>query len=330
MPTMSSCTKICLASLATGHMQMSYPPPLKSAFNPYTSSGGTDYDMTSPLRADGSNFPCKAYLSLLGTPQGAAVASWSAGGTYNFSVAGGASHGGGSCQASLSVDGGGTFRVLHSYQGGCPSQNQESSFQFTVPADTPASEGAVFAWTWFNNLGNREMYMNCAVVDIAAAIGSLSGVNGGDSVPVAFANRPALFVANIGNGCRTVDSTNVQFPNPGPDVDSTGATTPPVGNCGSYQGDYGYGPGANSNGGVGEGSADTTCSSSCSLSSPLGDPEVESEPYSTPLSGSDGSGKSWTPGNDWPDWFLSDAARPRGRTDLLNFVLVLLLTYCLL
>ncbi|KAL2136211.1 hypothetical protein VTI74DRAFT_4841 [Chaetomium olivicolor] len=145
-------------------MEMSYPPPLKSKANP-NSGEQVDYSMTSPLKADGSDFPCKGYLSLLNTTQAKPVASWTAGQTYNFTISGGAAHGGGSCQAALSVDGGKTFRVLHSYEGGCPRQGQ-SSFPFAVPGDTPTAQGAVFGWTWFNNLGNREMYMNCAVVDI--------------------------------------------------------------------------------------------------------------------------------------------------------------------
>ncbi|SPQ21449.1 929d6a52-ad34-4064-82d9-33fe97cffd52 [Thermothielavioides terrestris] len=194
--------------LTTAHMEMTSPPPLKSKSNPHTSPSNVDYSMTSPLHADGSDFPCKGYLSLLGSPDGQAVATWTAGGTYNFTVAGGAPHGGGSCQAALSVDAGRTFRVLHSYEGGCPGLSPQSSFGFVLPHDVPATKGAVFAWTWFNNLGNREMYMNCAVVDVAG------GSGGGGSEKVAFGSRPVIFKANVGNGCRTVDSANVKFPDP--------------------------------------------------------------------------------------------------------------------
>lgn len=59
-----------------------------------------------------------------------------------------AAHGGGSCQASLSFDNGETWKVLHSFVGGCPrgvaphsnmgSNNQ--TFRFLVPANTKAGD----------------------------------------------------------------------------------------------------------------------------------------------------------------------------------------------
>ncbi|KAG7289247.1 hypothetical protein NEMBOFW57_005612 [Staphylotrichum longicolle] len=113
------------------------PPPLP--LNPHTPPASTDYALTSPLRPDGSDYPCKGALALLGTPAAAPVATWTAGAAYNFTVSGGAAHGGGSCQAALSVDGGRTFRVVHSYEGGCPAPaGGESSFGFGVPGDVGA------------------------------------------------------------------------------------------------------------------------------------------------------------------------------------------------
>ncbi|KAK3328163.1 hypothetical protein B0T19DRAFT_400950 [Cercophora scortea] len=211
--------------LTAAHMLLSSPPALRYKDNPYAGSN-TDYSLTSPLHPDGSDFPCKGSLTLLGTPQAQSVASWTAGQSYSMTISGGAPHGGGSCQASISIDSGKTFRVIHSYIGGCPlAEGEESSFGFKVPGDVPAMKGAVFAWTWFNKLGNREMYMNCAVVDIVG-----SGGGGGESV--GFEERPMVFTANIGNGCRTVDSTDVRIPDPGPDVDFGGSgAVPPTGSC---------------------------------------------------------------------------------------------------
>ena len=322
-----------LGTHTTAHMQLTYPPPLKSKSNPNTTPANIDYSMTSPLKTDGSDFPCKGYLPLRNTPQGQAVASWSAGGRYNFTVSGGAPHGGGSCQAALSVDGGATFRVVHSYEGGCPLLQGDSSFGFAVPADTPGVRGAVFAWTWFNRLGNREMYMNCAVVDIVAG-------GGRGRVKVAFADRPGLFRANIGNGCRTVESADVRFPDPGPDVDGGGGATAPVGSCGGSAAGSGSeggsggseGSGGGSEGGSGEGSTLTLASpSSQSLSySPTGcqaalhhTATCTSTPASDPASG-------WTPGNDWPDWFRSEAPQPTGWVFLAVLLWVLSFTYHLL
>ncbi|KAL2166306.1 hypothetical protein VTG60DRAFT_2965 [Thermothelomyces hinnuleus] len=281
-------TILALAGAVAAHMQMRYPPPLRSSYNPHAAAAGdVDYSMTSPLRADGSDFPCKGSLALLGTPLlGRAVATWSAGGEYNFTLAaGGAPHGGGSCQAALSVDGGRTFRVLHSYEGACPAAaaaaaaaaapggEGENAFRFAVPADVPATRGAVFAWTWFNNLGNREMYMNCAVVDITAAAG---GSGSGKEKKVAFTSRPGLFVANIGNGCRTIEGTDVKFPDPGPDVDSQGTPAPPTGNCGSSHG----ASEENSPGSPGEASS-STGANDAPFSSP-GDGQPEPDSTQTP------------------------------------------------
>jgi hypothetical protein len=317
-------------------MEMTYPPPLKSKANPNAAAANdVDYSMTSPLKADGSDFPCKGYLSLVGTPQGKAVATWVAGGRYNFSVAGGAPHGGGSCQAALSFDCGKTFRVVHSYEGGCPGLGTSSAFDFQLPGDVPATQGAVFAWTWFNKLGNREMYMNCAVVDVTA--GS-SGRGGG----VSFASRPALFVANLGNGCKTVDSANVKFPDPGPDVDA-GLATPPTGSCGataaagSGSGSAGSGTGAGTGSGAGSGSSSAGASSGGSSTSVVtpspshdsGGCEASSQPAGAGTGGD--SGKGWKPGNDWPAGFNSAVSSKASRYHFLAiFSWAAVFAYCIL
>ncbi|KAH6608018.1 extracellular [Trichoderma cornu-damae] len=207
-----------LVTVANGHMEMKSPPPLRSKFNP-NSGSDIDYSMTAPLSASGSDFPCKGYQKLLGTPEGASVATWAPGGSYGFTVTGSANHGGGSCQASLSYDRGQTWKVVHSYIGGCPPQ-QDSNWNFTVPGDAPAGE-ALFAWTWFNNIGNREMYMNCAAVTI--------GGGKKRSASTAFASRPDMFVANVGDGVCTFEGKDVEFPQPGPDVNSNSQGTAPPG-----------------------------------------------------------------------------------------------------
>lgn len=320
LPTMA------LAMGSSAHMSMIYPAALKSKNNPHAGYD-IDYSITSPLSADGSNFPCKGYLSLLGTPQGKSVATWNAGGSYNFTIAGGANHNGGSCQASLSLDGGKTFRVLHSYEGGCPASGT-SSYNFRVPADVPPTEGAIFAWSWFNNLGNREMYMNCAVVDIVGG--------GGSAEKVSFASRPTLFKANVGNGCTTVESVNVKFPQPGPDLDSNGASAPPVGNCGGAA-DPGTGSGAGSGAVSGSGASPGGGSSGeqaapTSVPSRSRDCQTNPRPTAAPSSDKSGGGpRLWTPGNDWPDWFQSAATRgPAPGHLVLSVFAVMTWAYCVL
>ena len=61
-------------------MQMSYPAPLNSTFNPHTVEP-KDYSMTSPLV---NNSPAGSYLSLLGTAEGAPTAVWEAGSNQKF------------------------------------------------------------------------------------------------------------------------------------------------------------------------------------------------------------------------------------------------------
>ncbi|KAI9158370.1 hypothetical protein HJFPF1_06364 [Paramyrothecium foliicola] len=214
-----------LASVASAHMEMLFPAPFKSKANP-NAGQDIDYSMVDPLAQDGSNFPCKGYHSLFGTPAGAATADFTPGSSYEIKVAGGANHNGGSCQASLSYDKGATWTVIHSYIGNCPVQG-ESSYPFTVPADAPGGE-AIFAWTWFNKVGNREMYMNCAAVNIAGGAAKRQA-------SAAFSSRPSMFVANVGNGCKVPETVDVEFPNPGPDVTTDAAATKgaPEGDCGS-------------------------------------------------------------------------------------------------
>lgn len=151
-------TIVLLAGQAAAHMAITYPPPLRSKENPF-SGQNIDYSITSPLSASGSDFPCKGTLNLLGTAAASPVATWQAGQQYNMTIAGGANHNGGSCQASLSFDSGKTFTVIHSYIGNCPVAGT-SSLTFTLPADTPSAKDALFAWTWFNNVGNRELYVH--------------------------------------------------------------------------------------------------------------------------------------------------------------------------
>lgn len=204
-----------LCGLAEAHMEMINPPPFRSRDNPFTTE--IDYDMTNPLNRDGSNFPCKGYHNLFDTPQGASVATWQPGETHTIVLSGSTFHGGGSCQASISYDRGQTFTALKSWIGNCPLH---PDWTFVLPGDAPAGE-AIFAWTWYNKFGNRELYMNCAHVTIGGANG---GVMGG---------RPGMFAANIGNGCSTVEGADVLFPAPGPDVENTsGDCAPPQGACG--------------------------------------------------------------------------------------------------
>ncbi|KAL1899892.1 hypothetical protein Sste5346_002758 [Sporothrix stenoceras] len=207
-----------LVALAHGHMIMNTPQPYSSPAV-----------VNAPLNADGSNFPCQ--LTAGGSlSAGSASNSYALGSEQELKFTGQAVHGGGSCQVSITYDSNpsasSTWKVIRSIEGGCPAQGQTGNmgddasaadpytYNFTVPDNIPTGS-VTLAWTWFNKIGNREMYMNCAPVTLTGTSGSQSN----------FDSLPDMFVANVGNGCGTVDSTDLLFPNPGGDVVSMNGAT---------------------------------------------------------------------------------------------------------
>ncbi|CUS14943.1 unnamed protein product [Tuber aestivum] len=245
---------LCVVGPATAHMSMSDPPPLRYKTNPHKTV--EDYDYNAPLDPSGSNYPCKGYHNDLGTPGAKSVVTWSQGGSYRLQFAGSSTHAGGSCQASLSFDGGNTWTVIKSWIGGCvkPDPNGDQTFEFKIPDNVPGGE-ALFAWTWFNNQGNREMYMNCAVVTISG--GRKSRSIPADELVTPRASGSSIFLANIGNGCTTVDGKDVAFPDPGSQVEYGGIQenrAGPRGSCGSGPRSTGSGESTSGSGGGSGGS----------------------------------------------------------------------------
>ncbi|KAL1743048.1 hypothetical protein HDZ31DRAFT_41793 [Schizophyllum fasciatum] len=184
--------------------------------------------MTSPLEKTGANFPCKGYLS--DSTGKESVASWPAGSTQTVTLEGSAIHNGGSCQLSISEDGGSTWKVIKSFMGNCPASAGGVSLSVTIPSDVKSGD-VIFAWSWNNNTGNREFYMNCAVVTIE---------NGGAGL----SSYPDMFVAQLSsiNSCTIPEGVDVEYPNPGSQVERVeGKLGAPVGNCGSSSGGGGGG-----------------------------------------------------------------------------------------
>jgi hypothetical protein len=235
-------TLLGLAWTASAHMTMSKPPPFGHPNN-------------SPLAADGSDFPCKfsASYSADNTP----ATTFSLGSVQPLDFVGTAVHGGGSCQISITYDKiptkASTWKVIYSIEGGCPARNvagnlpadnanlpDPDTYSFTVPSSLPTGNATV-GWTWFNNVGNREMYMNCGPITITGGSSKRDEVfdpqNGTELVTrdqAAYEALPNMFVANIGNGCGTVSSTDLIFPDPGSVVDKLAATphyASPTGKC---------------------------------------------------------------------------------------------------
>jgi hypothetical protein len=154
-----------LASTVSAHMQLSKPYPIRSPLNK-DAKGQKDYSYTNPLSSSGSDYPCKGYAK----DDFVAVDTWAPGSSQEMELEGSATHGGGSCQLSLTYDQGKTFKVIESMLGDCPIAKK---YKFDIPSDAPAGD-ALFAWTWFNKVGNREMYMNCAMITIGGSGGRAS------------------------------------------------------------------------------------------------------------------------------------------------------------
>ncbi|KAK4052189.1 hypothetical protein OIV83_002484 [Microbotryomycetes sp. JL201] len=210
------------------HIELAYPPAIKSTHDPQTAEPDKDYSMTSPLEADGSNYPAKGYATKEAFDKLKPVATLVAGQDFTWKTAGTATHDGGSCQVGISYDLLKTVAVMASYVGGkfslssiflnervvrsltildcgekgCPLQKD---YKFKVP-DIPGAEKALFWWSWFNKSGNREMYNNVAVVAVSGKAKSFKG--------------PVPFRANTfaDGSCITTEGKEWLFPNPGDQV----------------------------------------------------------------------------------------------------------------
>lgn len=194
------------------HFFITYPDPIPGS-NP-----------KDPLDASGADFPCHLADVTQGT-----VTNLQAGQTVplEFGLGAGANtavHGGGSCQISLTyktaaadLKDAANWYVIQSYIGGCPTDFTSNlnnatmcpnsypdcvnNINFMVPNEVQ-NGNAILAWTWFNNIGNREMYMNCAKVNVSGGQNQLSQL-------------PNMLVANVGNGCSSTENFNIDFPDPG-------------------------------------------------------------------------------------------------------------------
>ncbi|KAF2637988.1 hypothetical protein P280DRAFT_406031 [Massarina eburnea CBS 473.64] len=189
-----------LAALAAALMSPAYAHLIMASPKPFNNPNN------SPLLPSGLDYPCR------GPPVGSPTSTeLKVGSNQQVTFEGSTTHGGGSCQLAITMDKTPTkdskFKVIHSVEGGCPL----TPIDFSVPAELPNGD-ATFAWTWFNNIGNREMYMNCASVKISGGASDNSG----------FDKLPDMAIANIkvgaGVGCTTLEGTDAIFPNPGKSV----------------------------------------------------------------------------------------------------------------
>ncbi|ETI24548.1 hypothetical protein G647_03917 [Cladophialophora carrionii CBS 160.54] len=212
-----------LAVAADAHMIMRTPVPYgKSTLN------------NSPLDGGGADFPCKQRPGVYDAEGASNVAA--IGEPQTLSFIGGATHGGGSCQVALSTDLQPTkqskWMVIKSIIGGCPdafpgnlngdaSSTESATFQYTIPEGIAPGDYTI-AWTWFNHIGNREMYMNCGPMTVTAA--KKKRYAPAPKVSKRQASFPDIYVANIDNKqCQTPENVDLIFPNPGAYVQTAGS-----------------------------------------------------------------------------------------------------------
>ncbi|KAK5134481.1 hypothetical protein LTR08_006398 [Meristemomyces frigidus] len=176
-------TGALLATHTLAHMQLTYPPPFNATNNPHRTTPFDPY-LQYPYDCCGPHarwtYPCRGYLALLNTPQGAPTATWPAGTTQTWNMSGIGNHYGGSCQVGFSTNHGADFRVATSYEGNCPHRNAGDgaagqNFAFKVPDDLELGV-QVFAWIWYNR--EQEFNMNCAAVNITAPTSPSPGSSG--------------------------------------------------------------------------------------------------------------------------------------------------------
>ncbi|KAH8760414.1 hypothetical protein F5883DRAFT_465270, partial [Diaporthe sp. PMI_573] len=208
---------------ARGHTLMQNPVPFPSQLKD-----------NGPMKNDGSNWPCSGETEF--DPNGI-MNIWDRGSTQHLQAMGGASHGGGSCQISVTYDlkptVRSTWRVIHSIQGGCPIRNLTETnygdsattllpdiYNFTIPDWLPLGR-AVMAWTWYGRWSVPEMFMNCAPIMVLGGRGpntlaSLDISRDDSELTAQWDRAPLMFEANNGNGCWTANKGScVEFPEPG-------------------------------------------------------------------------------------------------------------------
>lgn len=204
-----------LASAANAHMIMAKPVPY-----------GVSTLNNSPLVAD---YPCKQRA---GVYDMTTMNDMAVGVPQTLSFTGSATHGGGTCQISVSLDpkpsAQSVFKIIHSIEGNCPGHDAGNgapdTFQFKIPEGFPNGEFAL-AWTWFNKVGNREMYMNCAPIN----------VTGGSDNHDLYNTLPDVQLANIPQTTCTTANDVAILPNPGKSLQrlGDGPFVNMIGDCGT-------------------------------------------------------------------------------------------------
>lgn len=194
-------------TLVDAHMKMTHPVPFGVGLE------------RSPLDPNRDNFPCQ-YRGA-STYQFTAMNKIPVNEPVLLSFDNGARHEGGTCEISVSMDKEPTkesvFKVIQVFEGGCPPNDPEAGLTFNLPGEFPTTERATLAWTWFNKVGNREMYMNCAPIQVTGGSDNMEYYN----------SLPEMFVANLSKeDCATIETHDPIMPDPGQFVIQAGDANP--------------------------------------------------------------------------------------------------------
>ncbi|GIZ40486.1 hypothetical protein CKM354_000382100 [Cercospora kikuchii] len=195
----STVAVLALLGQVSAHMKMAHPVPFNA-----------DAVTTSPLESDRSNYPCQISNGVYNVTEQNMM---KVGEEQLLSFNGSASHGGGTCQLAVSLDKNPTkesiFKLIQVYEGGCPTSGAGNDgshpFTFKIPEGFPNGEFAL-AWTWYNKIGNREIYQNCAPIT----------VTGGSDNHDVYDSLPEHYIINLPpSDCSSVETSDQMIPFPG-------------------------------------------------------------------------------------------------------------------
>ncbi|KAF9548683.1 hypothetical protein EC957_005922 [Mortierella hygrophila] len=194
-----------------------------------------DVDINSPI---GTNLRINQPLCKTSIPYPFSSRTiYKAGDTIQTAYSIGSAHGGGHCQWALSYDGEKTWVVIKTMIRTClqVTPGTETNYRIPVllPKDLP-SGNVTFMWLWYNAIGDRELYSNCADIRVEGSDGgSVKGLapliaNYGSGYP-AFVNEfPNATDPDGSELFDTRPAVTIQVKGSGATVSGTSSGTAPV------------------------------------------------------------------------------------------------------
>lgn len=188
---------LLLAFGANAHLIMVHPVPF-----------GVSTLNNSPLEdvapgSSGSDFPCKQRPGVYDIT---AMNNFEVGDPIELNFTGSASHSGGTCQLAVTMDLEPTtkseWKIIQVFEGGCPTTSTAGGshpWTFEIPKGFPNGK-ATLSWTWYNKVGNREIYQNCAPITVTG---------GDDNGKAYYDSLPNWYIINLPSGSCTSSSEQI-------------------------------------------------------------------------------------------------------------------------